>query len=177
MVIGKKFWPIDATVDYSPGANPGTTFHGKVDDTVIVTGIDPAVVTALDALITAGDTLGISGNWIQPACDIVGAGAGGGLAADEIELSVAPSVTAGMGAVVSKLVAWDRAVPSISGGDGPIQAVLCLDSSHGAFEFKDGNGQTITIPASTLVKGAVYYFQIGDVSTVTSGDFIGYSGY
>jgi hypothetical protein len=70
---------------------------------------------------------------------------------------------------------YDKRKPA-AGVDGPIQAILCLDSTHGPFSFIDAGGRTVAIPGSTLVKGAIYYFQISEVTVVSTGDFIGYAG-
>jgi hypothetical protein len=164
MVIGKKFWPIYGAADYLPADNPGVTFGGVGNGTSI-TNVDTALVTTIAALLATPATVGISGNYIQPGTTITAA----------VGSTLTISNPVGANIAIPNLKYWDARRPSSAGGDSPIQAVLCLDSTHAAFAFEDGSGNTVTIPASTLAKGAVYYFQIGTVTTVTAGDFIGYS--
>jgi hypothetical protein len=74
----------------------------------------------------------------------------------------------------ANFIYYDRRFPAAA-QDQAIAAVLCLNS--GALEFIDVSGTTVVFPASTLVPGAVYYFQIGDVTVATPGDYIGYAPY
>ena len=115
--------------------------------------------------ITAAN-LGITGPGIKPGDVVALIGPG----PDEITMTTALSFAGN----IQQFHYYDKTYPA-AGVDQPIQAVLCLDSSHGQFVFTDVGGRTVTIPANTLAKGAVYYFQIGTVTTVTSGDFIGYA--
>jgi hypothetical protein len=168
MVIGKKFWPIGATtntiVNYAPAANAGIGFSGTVNGTSI-TGVNAAIVSAIAGLGTTGD-VGITGNYISPGTTVTAA------TGTTLTLSTASS---GSGTLVTNLTYFDTRYPSSANGDAPIQALLCLDSTHGPFEFYDERGILIQIPGSTLVKGAVYYWQIAKVYNATAADFIGYS--
>jgi hypothetical protein len=164
MVIGKKFWEIYGAANYSPAQNASVQFGGVANGSSI-TNVDATVVTAIAALLATPAAVGISGNYI----------AGGTLITAAVGTTLTLSQAAGANLAITNLAYWDGRRPSAAGGDSPIQALLCLDSSHGALAFTDASGKTTTIPASTLAKGAVYYFQIGTITTVTAGDFIGYS--
>jgi hypothetical protein len=164
MVIGNKFWPIYGTADYLPADNPGVLFGGTSSGSTI-TGVSSSIITNIAGLLSAGATVGISGNYIEPGTQALSA----------VGSTVTLSKPVGANLAIPNLRFWDARRPSSAGGDSPIQAVLCLDSTHATFAFTDATGNTVTIPGSTLAKGAVYYFQIGSVSTVTAGDFIGYA--
>lgn len=164
MVIGKKFWPIYGAADYSPSGNPGISFGG-VGNSTSITNVDSTVVSAIAALLATPATVGISGNYIPSGTQITAA----------VGTTLTLSNSVGADVAITNLKYWDARRPSAAGGDSPIQALLCLDSTHANFVFTDGSGNSVTIPGSTLAKGAVYYFQIGTVTTVTAGDFIGYS--
>jgi hypothetical protein len=164
MVIGKKFWDIYGAANYSPAQNAGIQFGGVASGTSI-TNVDAAVVSAIAALLATPATVGVSGNYI----------ASGTLITAAVGTTLTLSQAAGANLTITNLVYWDSRRPSAAGGDSPIQALLCLDGSHGPLVFTDAAGKTTTVPASTLAKGAVYYFQIGTITTVTPGDFIGYS--
>ena len=165
MVIGRYFWSIDAPANYSPTSNPGVLFGGQASGTSI-TGVSATVVTAIAALISGSPSLtaGITGSYIGAGTHITAA-AGTTLTLNQ---------PAGNNTSISNLQYFDAAKPSIAIGNTPIQAVLVKTAAHAAFVFTSG-ANTITIPASTLVKGAIYYWQIDNVVTVTSGDFLGYS--
>lgn len=167
MVIGKKFWPIQTTsstsVSYDPASYPGTAFGGTVvgDDTIEV---DTAVASDIATLLgtsTAG--VGISGQYIASGTTVLSAS---GTTLTLNKNGIAPCASAA-------LTYWDLDYPSAAGRDSAIQAVLCINS--GAFEFIDYSGKLISFTAGDLVAGAVYYFQILEVYTATSGDYIGYS--
>lgn len=167
MLIGNKFWPIDAPANYAPSAHPRIAVYADSNGTTIISGLGTATIAAMNAIGAAN--LGIAGPGVTPG-DVVaqiGDGLGGG---SDITMTTALSSTLSAG----HFFYWDKRYPA-AGNDQPIQAVLCLDSTHADFEFIDANGSTVFIPGSTLAKGAVYYFGIGEVTDVTSGDFIGYS--
>ena len=162
MVIGTKFWPIDAAANYAPSAHPQLRFFGDSNGTATISGIDAGTIAAMTAI--GATNLGIAGPGVKPG-DVVTA-----IGATNIVMTTALTISGN----AQQFNYYDKRYPA-AGADQPIQAVLCLDSTHGQFVFVDNGGRTVTIPASTLAKGAVYYFQIGNVTTVTAGDFIGYA--
>jgi hypothetical protein len=142
-------------------------FGGEASNNVIDK-VDNSTVVTIQSLLSAGKTVGISGNYIVPGTQIT--------ATDSVEqLTLSNNIANGNNVIVTNLVYWDATLPSAAGGDQPIQAVLVLAPSHADFRFIDVNGNNVNIPAGTLVKGAVYYFQIMEVITVSSGEFLGYA--
>jgi hypothetical protein len=117
--------------------------------------------------------LGITGPGIKPGDVVAFIGPQVGppvVAPDAIVMTTALTISGN----IQQFHYYDKTYPA-AGVDQPIQAVLCLDSNHSLFEFVDNGGRTVTIQANTLAKGAVYYFQIGQVTTVTGLEFIGYA--
>ncbi len=164
MLTGTKFWPINVIGNYAPSANPSVEFYGNVvDGNPDITGLSASLIAALTVIGTAN--IGVLGLGIDPTIAVSAIGV------DSITLSANFSTTQANG----RFYYYDKRKPA-AGIDGPIQAILCLDSTHGAFSFIDTGGRTVTIPGSTLAKGAIYYFQISEVTVVSTGDFIGYAG-
>jgi len=164
MVIGTKFWPILAPANYAPSAHPQLRFFANSNGTTTISGIDAGTIAAMTAI--SAPLLGITGPGIKPGDVVASIGPG----PDEITMTTALSFAGS----IQQFHYYDKTYPA-AGVDQPIQAVLCLDSNHSLFEFVDNGGRTVTIPANTLAKGAVYYFQIGQVTAVTPLEFIGYA--
>lgn len=162
MLIGNKFWPINTVANYAPSAHPQIAVYANSNGTTTISGLGAATIAAMTA-IGAAD-LGIAGPGVKPG-DVVAT-----IGSTTVTMTTALSSTLTTG----QFFYYDKRYPA-AGVDQPIQAVLCLNSSHGAFTFVDTGGRTTTIPASTLAKGAVYYFGIGNVTAVATGQFIGYS--
>lgn len=162
MLIGNKFWPINTVANYAPSAHPQIAVYANSNGTTTISGLGAATIAAMTA-IGVGN-LGMAGPGVKPG-DVVAA-----IGVDFVTMTTALSSTLTPG----QFFYYDKRYPA-AGVDQPIQAVLCLDSTHGPFTFIDAGGRTTAIPASTLAKGAVYYFGIGNVTAVASGDFIGYS--
>ena len=72
MVIGKKFWPIYGVADYLPADNPGVLFGGTSSGSTI-TGVSSSIITNIAGLLSAGATVGISGNYIEPGTQALSA--------------------------------------------------------------------------------------------------------
>lgn len=162
MLIGNKFWPIDAVGNYAPSAHPRIAVYANSNATTTISGLGTATIAAMNAIGVSN--LGIAGPGVTPG-DIVTA-----IGGSDITMTTALSSTLSAG----QFFYWDKSYPA-AGNDQPIQAVLCLSSTHADFEFIDANGRSVLIPGSTLAKGAVYYFGIGEVIDVTASEFIGYS--
>ena len=165
MIIGKKFWPLELGYQV-PGKNPVVNFVATASGNTTLTGVAAATVATIATLITALKPVGISGQYIQPGTLITAA------AATTLTLSQTAGNT---NSTMLNVNYWDATFPSAAGGDGAVEAILVLAASHAALTFIDTAGKTISIPANTLVKGAVYYFGMYNVTTVTSGEFLGYS--
>jgi hypothetical protein len=165
MIVAKKFWPIKVA-NFAPEANPVLTLFGNANSTgtsivavkreefnaIIAVGIDNVRVIdqihgdALDKTIVSADSDTLTIEFSGKVCDT--------------------------GQVQIMLVDISRPV---AGRDIEIQAMLCLNSSHSEFIFKDENHRQVRIPPATMVKGAIYYFQIREVVNCSEGDFIGYA--
>lgn len=167
MLIGNKFWPINTAANYAPSAHPQIAVYANSNGSTTISGLGAATIAAMNDITAAN--LGIAGPGVKPGDVVVtiGNGQGGGTT---VTMTTALSSTLTPG----QFFYYDKSYPA-AGVDQPIQAVLCLDSTHAAFTFVDAGGRTTAIPASTLAKGAVYYFGIGNVTAVATGQFIGYS--
>jgi hypothetical protein len=165
MVIGKKFWPL-VNGDFRPSSNPPISFIG---DLVIgnnsIVNVAPSVVSAIAGIA-------------NPAV------VGGGVAAENtITSAAAGTINFQTGEGVFPLtynspkanfVYYDKAKPC-AGQDQAIQAIVCVDATDTTLEFYDTAGTLVSIPDGVLVLGAVYYFQIGVITNVVSGAFLGYA--
>lgn len=161
MIIGRKFWPL-VVGDYRPSSHAPTSFNANTNGTATLSGVGAGVISAMNSIGAAN-------------LAIVGAG----FAADNLVTAIGANsvtlTTAMPGSNVNaNFIFYDRRYPA-AGQDQAIAAVLCLDST--AFAFKDVSGNTVSFGAGVLVPGAVYYFQVGQVTTATAGDYIGYAPY
>jgi hypothetical protein len=168
MVIGKKFWSLNSNGLYSPSDNPGSApFGGVIDSkTNTINNIDGAVVVEIQRVLDEGASVGISGNYVPQGTLIE--------STDNNTIILSKYLGAPGGSIITNLVWWNASRPSTAGGDSPIQAILCIGEQT-RFEFKDASGKLILIPPNTMVKGAVYYFQISEIITVGADELIGYS--
>jgi hypothetical protein len=161
MIIGRKFWPLEVG-DYRPSSNPPTGFIASKNGTDTITGIGASTISAMNTITAAN--LAIVGAGFK-ADNLVSS-----IGASSVTLtSAVPGVTPN-----ANFVFYDRRFPT-AGQDQAIAAVLCLDST--AFEFIDVSGNAVAFGAGVLVPGAVYYFQVGQVTTATAGDYMGYAPY
>ena len=177
MVIVKNFWPIAATntlKSYEPRENQGLNFAGVVcndSDAISIKNVGPDVISNINNMIaTSTQGVGMYGSWIPQNTKVV--------SCTETDITINTKVESGiMPAVTEKqLLVWNMDYPCSKAGDGPIQALLCIKSNHGPLSFIDSSGRRIDIPAGTLVKGAIYYFQISAFVQVEADEFIGFSG-
>lgn len=161
MIIGRKFWPL-VVGDYRPSEHPPVSFIASKNGTTTISGIGTSEISAMNAITAANLAI-----------------VGSGFRADNIVLAIGGSSVTMTTAIpgvtpTANFVFYDRRFPA-AGQDQAIAAVLCLDST--AFEFTDVSGNTVSFGAGVLVPGAVYYFQVGVITTATAGDYIGYAPY
>lgn len=176
MVIGKKFWPIlatDTAVSYEPRMNPGYMFAANIvnsSSSISVKNVGPEIVSIINNMLsTSKQGVGLYGPRIPQNTRIVSC------ENDEIIINTRIEGIIDQSSK-EKILVWNMDYPCSKAGDGPIQALLCIDSTHGDMAFMDTSGRTVEIPAGTLVKGAIYYFQISSFIKVGAEEFIGFSG-
>lgn len=161
MIIGRKFWPL-IVGDYRPSAHSPISFNASKNGTTTITGIGTSTISAMNTITAANLAI-----------------VGSGFKADNLVQSIggtSVTVTAAIPGTTptANFVFYDRRFPA-AGQDQAISAVLCMDST--AFAFTDVSGNSVSFGAGVLVPGAVYYFQVGIITTATAGDYIGYASY
>ena len=165
MLVAKKFWPIKIGV-FNPDLNPVLTLFGEASQDG--TSIRSSKIEEFNSILRAG----IENVRIYDPIE--------GILPDTLITSVDRDTqtiyfskkASNGGMIQMMLLDWSKPT---SGMDRAIEAVLCLNSNHTVFEFVDERKRVIRIPANTMVKGAIYYFQINEVISCTEGDFIGYT--
>ena len=175
MVIGKKFWkikPNSEPVSYAPHTNVGINITGIVEgekNIIVLHENYRNILPSLQKIVDqSAHGLGICGHMIEQNVKIK--------RIDGMNLYISHPVNCVSTGINFIGTVWDMDYPSVNGADSPIQALLCLDSSHGPIIFIDNSGRSVNIPANTLVKGAIYYFQISAFVQVGEDEFIGFSG-
>jgi hypothetical protein len=167
MVIGQKFWPIDVG-DYRPSSNPPVSFKGDlVMGSNEIQNVNPAVISTLNAFPVWPAVVG-GGVTAINRIDIVGA------SGTTITFASNPPFPLTYEVIGANFVYYDASRPA-AGQDKPIQAIVCVDGTNTAIDFYDASGTLVQIPDGVLVPGAVYYFEIGIVDSVTPGTFVGYA--
>jgi hypothetical protein len=153
-----KFWAITGTGNWNPSTNPLVPFVGNIGTTG-VTGVSSSVISAINAL-------GATNVRIQELGVRVASAAG-----DTIVLGA----TYTGGYTGSQSLNYCNGARPVAGLDGPIVGILPTAASPANFAILDANGNTATFPAGSLKQGAIYPLEIGQIITVTSGDFLGMS--
>jgi hypothetical protein len=167
MVIGQKFWPLESGVDYRPSSNPPVSFRGDlVMGTNEIRNVDPAVISALNALPVWPAVVG-GGVTAINRIDIVGA------SGTTITFASDPPFPLTYEVIGANFIYYDASRPA-AGQDQPIQAIVCVGDNT-SIDFYDTSGTLVQIPDGVLVTGAVYYFEIGIVDSVSPNTFVGYA--
>jgi hypothetical protein len=147
----------------------GNTVFELYQSPNIITGVNSDIVSEISDLINGGAQIGVFGIMIPKGTIVTSA------TITESTLALSSHTPTDNQKAYGGLYYYDTARPCAAAGDGAIQAVVCLSESHDDFGFTDASGKEVIIPGGTLVKGFTYYFNIGNITTITDGQFIGYS--
>lgn len=156
-----KYWLITGTGDWSPAANTPVSFQGNVGSNGI-TGVSASVVSAINAIGATGV------NIINLGINVASASGS--------TITLGATYTGGLTGYQNNLSYYNIKKPA-QGVDGPIVAILPIDSTPEAIALQSPAGLITTFPAGSLKQGAIYPFAVNTITTVTSGDFIGLSEY
>jgi hypothetical protein len=159
--MASKFWAINATGNWSPNGNIPQAFYGKVNGNTVTT--DNTTVSAIIAIGATSATLSGFGPITAAAT---------GATSGTITLGVTYVGESG----TFKMSYYNKTKPA-GGVDGPISAILPIASSPAGLVIIGGNGLPATFAAGSLKQGTLYPIAINQVTTVTSGDFIGFSDF
>ena len=161
MASDTKFWTITGTGDWGPSSNPQVAFGGNVGSTGI-TGVSSSVISAINAIGAAGVRI------TELSINVA--------SATGSTIALGTTYTGSFTGTQNDLHYYNIQKPAF-GIDGPITYLLPVASSPAGLALTTEAGLITTFAAGSLKQGTLYPIQVGTISTVTGGDFVGMSEY